>query len=217
MRITREWRLAVDALMTVGLVLCMSYSLIGRAVHEWVGLATIGLFVTHLAINFRFFKTSRNAKKNKLSLTMNVLGRVLIFIVLGLCVSSVMLSRHALDFLPIEGQGTMAMTPHQICSYWGFMLMGLHLGLHWKGLSKQLGKKLHLEKYARILSAVGLAMAAAGAFCFVLSDSVLFMTMQIRAAQTFQAKALASNLAANLSQFALWIALGTVLKKWCIR
>ena len=63
MKITRERRLVVDALMTVGLVLCMSYSLIGRAVHEWVGLATIGLFWRIWPLTFAFLKRAEMSKR----------------------------------------------------------------------------------------------------------------------------------------------------------
>ena len=41
--ITQRWRL--DIIMTIGLICCMSYSLIGKALHEWIGTAVLALFV----------------------------------------------------------------------------------------------------------------------------------------------------------------------------
>lgn len=37
--IAQRWRL--DIIMTIGLICCMSYSLIGKALHEWIGTAVL--------------------------------------------------------------------------------------------------------------------------------------------------------------------------------
>lgn len=50
---------------------------------------------------------------------------------IGSMYSGVILSEHALLFLPIKGGRTFAREVHMMSSYWGFVLMSLHLGLHW--------------------------------------------------------------------------------------
>ena len=58
---------------------------------------------------------------------------LVVLILLSMCgsmVSGILLSRHALSFLPVSG-GTFARNLHMLCAYWGFVLMSLHLGLHW--------------------------------------------------------------------------------------
>jgi len=42
---------AVDLLMTAALLLLMSYSLIGEAAHEWIGMGMFLLFIAHLILN----------------------------------------------------------------------------------------------------------------------------------------------------------------------
>lgn len=44
-------KLAVDAAMTVLLLLLMAFELVGRAVHEWIGVGMFFLFVLHHLLN----------------------------------------------------------------------------------------------------------------------------------------------------------------------
>ena len=49
----------------------------------------------------------------------------------GLMVSGIIMSREVFGFLPISGGTGFARTLHMLASYWGFLFMSLHLGLHW--------------------------------------------------------------------------------------
>ena len=44
----------VDLLLTIALLLMMSYSLIGEAVHEWIGVGMFLLFIAHILLNRRW-------------------------------------------------------------------------------------------------------------------------------------------------------------------
>ena len=92
------------------------------------------------------------------------LGVVLILLtMLGSAVSGVMLSGHVFVFLRISGGTAFARTLHMLCGYWNFVLLSLHLGLHWimvvSMVSKNRPKKPALTWLARVL---GLAIAAYG-------------------------------------------------------
>ena len=63
----------------------------------------------------------------------------------------------------------MARNIHMLCAYWGFILMSLHLGLHWNMFLKMLDRKIHFpagkKKYIfRILAGV---IAAYGCHAFI--------------------------------------------------
>lgn len=45
--------------------------------------------------------------------------------------SGIVLSRHVFAFLPLKGGMALARRMHILGSYWSFLLMSLHLGLHW--------------------------------------------------------------------------------------
>lgn len=61
----------------------------------------------------------------------DLLNVLLLAAMIGLMVSGVILSRVVFDFLPISGGTGFARTLHMLASYWGFIFMSLHLGLHW--------------------------------------------------------------------------------------
>lgn len=69
-----------------------------------------------------------------------VLALGILLTMVGSMYSGVVLSEHALSFLPIKGGQAFAREVHMIAAYWGFVLMSLHLGLHWSmmmGMAKQ--------------------------------------------------------------------------------
>ncbi len=70
-------------------------------------------------------------------------GLVLLILcaMIGLMISGIILSCHALSFLPIKGGCSFARNLHMISAYWGFVLVSIHLGFHWNmimGMAKKL-------------------------------------------------------------------------------
>ena len=66
---------------------------------------------------------------------------ILVFLaMIGLMVSGIMLSRHVFSFLHMRGHMSFARLLHMAASHWGFVLMALHLGLHW-GMFLGMAKK----------------------------------------------------------------------------
>lgn len=63
------------------------------------------------------------------------------------------LSRYVFDFLNIRGFSVQAGTVHMICAYWGFILMSLHLGIHWEVFISKIGKLFNLG-YAAVMAMV---------------------------------------------------------------
>lgn len=99
---------------------------------------------------------------------------------LGSMLSGVILSRHALSFLPIKGGRSFARNLHMISAYWGFVLMSVHLGFHWSmmtGMVKKLfPKSSPVQKWAgRILA---LIMAGYGIYAFVKRDIGDYMMLR---------------------------------------
>lgn len=124
-------KLIVDAVMSALLLLLMAYELIGAAVHEWLGIAMFVLVILHHGLNRKWSENVLKGKYGPMRITQMVLVVLVLFSMLGSMVSGIILSRHALVFLPIHGGTGWARTVHLLCGYWGFVLMGLHLGLHW--------------------------------------------------------------------------------------
>lgn len=73
-----------------------------------------------------------------------------------------------------------ARTMHLAASYWGFVLMSLHLGLHWRmilGIGRKLKKK-KLQISVWILRLPSLAIAGYGLFCFINADIPSYMFLK---------------------------------------
>lgn len=51
MKPTLKIKIAVDAAMSVSMLLLMAYGLVGEAAHEWIGMGMFALFVAHHILN----------------------------------------------------------------------------------------------------------------------------------------------------------------------
>lgn len=162
-------KIAVDALMTAALLLLMAYELIGQTTHEVIGTAMFLLFLCHHALNRSW---SRNILKGRYT-PYRVLQTLLVLLIFALmlsqAVSGALLSRHLYTFLPSFGGTFTARNLHMLGAYWNFVLMSLHLGLHWPVMLAMVKKGTGpLSKAgAAILRAVGGAIAILGVFAFL--------------------------------------------------
>lgn len=122
---------SVDLLMTAALLALMSYSLIGEAAHEWIGMGMAVLFILHLALNWRWVRGLGRGRWPAYRILQTALAALCLLTMAGLMVSGIILSRHVFSALHIRGWSAMARQVHMVCSFWGFVFMSLHLGLHW--------------------------------------------------------------------------------------
>ncbi|MEE0509847.1 MAG: hypothetical protein UDG94_01295 [Peptococcaceae bacterium] len=134
----------LNTVMMIALIACMSYSLLGEAVHEWLGVVVLACFVWHVLRNRRWFVTLWRGRYNSSRVAGNIVNGLILFTVLGLIVSSVMLSQYVFAFLPLSFPDGVGQTPHQVCAYWGFLLMAVHLGWHGRALAASVTQRLQL-------------------------------------------------------------------------
>lgn len=128
-------KLTVDFSMTVLLLLLMAYSLLGEEVHEWLGLAMLILLLAHHTLNAGWIKNLGKGRYQPYRIVQTVLVVLALLAMLGTMISGVILSRYLFAFLPIVGGQEAARLTHLLCSYWSFLLMSLHLGIHWNMIS----------------------------------------------------------------------------------
>lgn len=160
-------RMTVDVLMTASLLLLMAYSLVGEAAHEWIGIAMLVLFITHHVLNGRWCRSLFKGRYTPFRVLETVLVPLLTLCMAGSAVSGVILSKHALAFLPIRSGRAWARIVHLLCAYWGFVLMGLHLGLHWNSMLARFCKSPISNARKWTLRCLGLGVTLYGAVAFV--------------------------------------------------
>ena len=160
-------RMAVDCAMTVLLLLLMGHSKVGEMVHEWLGVSMFVLFVVHHVLNRRWIAGIRRGAYTPFRVLQTALAGLNFCTMLGSAVSGIMLSKHVFSFLALGG-ASFARTLHMLCGYWNFVLLSLHLGLHWVMIvgmaANRLPKHTALKWVVRLSAAL---VAAYGVYALI--------------------------------------------------
>ncbi|RKI86970.1 DUF4405 domain-containing protein [Parablautia intestinalis] len=138
-------KIIIDIGMTVVLLFLMAYELIGEAAHEWLGIGMLVLFIIHHSLNWKWSRSVFKGKYIPLRIWQTVFVIGILLTIAGSMYSGVILSKHALSFMPIKGGRALAREIHMVSAYCGFVLMSLHLGFHWKmmmGMASRIIKEL---------------------------------------------------------------------------
>lgn len=157
----------VDLLMTLALLFLMGYQLWGETAHEIAGTGLFVLFILHHILNFRWYQSLFKGKYTAVRIFQIVTDLSVLIAMFALMYSGISMSRHVFAFLPIHNGLAMARRLHILGSYWGFLLMSLHLGLHWGMVSGIIGKSFSIQKQSKIktvLCRIAAAMIAGYGF-----------------------------------------------------
>ena len=157
---------AVDVCMTVLLLCLMAYQVTGETLHEWCGIGMTVLLIVHHILNRKWtaalFKGRYNAYR-----TVSTAVNALLFVSIVLtAVCGMSMSSKAVPFLYGILPVSFARRFHLSMSYWSFVLMGFHLGLHVPAMTA--GWKLN-GKVKTILAAIFAVIAGIGLWLFVKS------------------------------------------------
>lgn len=175
-----KWKRAVDVLMTATLLFLMGYQFWGEKAHEWVGIGIFVLFAAHQILNWRWYKNLFSGKYSPVRIFQIGVDVLTSFSMVVLMYSSIVLSRYVFAFLPIESGLALARRLHILGSYWGFLLMSLHIGLHWNmilGIVKR--KNTAVPRSVRAVCFIfGLTIALYGAWVFVKRDFSTYLLLQ---------------------------------------
>lgn len=178
----KKLKIMTDCVMMILLPLLMAYALIGEDIHEWLGIVMFGMFIFHHILNRRWFVGLFKGKYTPLHIYTNVLNILLCIIMLALPISGILMSKHAVPFLSIKNGASLARTVHMTSSYWGFVLMSLHLGNHaglmMNGMRKMF--RIRNDSTARtvILRIIAGLISAYGIYAFIKRKIASYLFMQ---------------------------------------
>lgn len=173
-------KICVDIAMTVALLFLMTYELVGQAAHEWLGIGMFVLFVAHHILNRKWSGNLLKGHYTPLRIWQTLLVVLVLLCMVGSMVSGVILSRHVLSFLPVNGGRSFARNLHMISAYWGFVWMSLHLGLHWSVMMAMARKAFPKTSAVRTwtLRMIAIAIAVYGAQAFVKRNIADYMFLR---------------------------------------
>lgn len=209
----------VDLLMIILLPFLMAFQVTKAAAHEWLGMAMFALFLLHQWFNRRWYRSLVKGRYGILRLLWTAVNMLLLGAFLVTVISGMMMSRHVPAFLNVSSMTHWARLAHLAGSYWSFVLMSVHMGLHWGTVAGRLPggwKGTGLGALFALASGYGL-------YLFLLTDipSYLFLTTQFIFLDHEKAAALV--LAENLAMMSFWLLLayqgykalvGLLSKRW---
>lgn len=216
MKRKQKIKICVDLLMTMLLLCLMAYQIIGQELHEWFGAGMLVLFLLHNALNVKWYGHLFKGKYTSLRLMQTIVNLGALTTMLCLGFSGIVLSRHVFSFVQ-GGPMATARTMHLAASYWGFVLMSLHAGIHW-GMLLGMARKLKLkEKKSRIsvwaLRLLAFMIAGYGLFCFISTDIPSYMFLKNQFVVFDFEQSAASVFAEYGAMMGFWIFTGHYLVK----
>ena len=116
-------------------------------------------------MNINWYKNLPKGKYN-FNRSLNTFINVMLFICMfGLVVSGILFNRDLVEFLNLSSIKVFNKKLHIVCSYWGFILMSVHLGMHWAIFINMSKKIINIKKQIYIL--IGLLISVYGIVSFI--------------------------------------------------
>ena len=211
-------KIIIDGLMTLTLLFLMGYPLWGDIAHEWVGTLMMLLFIAHHLLNRHWYSNLFKGRFTCMRIFQIVVNMLLLITMLLQMYSGIAMSRHIFAFLPIQGGMALARRLHILGAYWGFILMSIHLGLHWNmvlGMAKRIVGKTNPAKFVRTsLFILSILIADYGVFVFIDRNFLTYMFLRSEFVFLDYGEPLWSFYLDYISLMGLWIFLSHYLLKW---
>lgn len=208
MKVKLKAKMFIDLLMTAVLLLLMAYQVTGEKFHEWFGVFMLLLFIIHNILNIRWYGNLFKGKYRLFRMIQTMINFMALAVMLCLAYSGVVMSRYVFAALPISGGMALARVMHLSGSYWGFVLMSIHLGFHW-GMVIGMFRKLGVGKTNPVISwlirLLSVLIAGYGAFCFHQADIFSYLFLRVEFAFIDYEKNAALVLFQYMVMMGLWV------------
>lgn len=167
----------IDVIMFLLLLIDMAFFFTGQVIHEIIGTLTIISFLLHHFLNKNWYRNL--VKKYTLTkLIMNILNILLLVDMVVLLVSGIMMSQTVFTFIPSFGSIAIARQLHMIASYWCFVLVSCHIGLHWNMVLVPMKKRWKFSSSISskiIYTIIPIIIALFGVYSFIENQMYLYM------------------------------------------
>lgn len=157
--------------LTVTLLLLMAFQVTEQLAHEWLGITMFALTVVHQILNRKFYSAIFKGRYNGLRVFQLIVNILLLLSFVCTALSGMMMSRFATPFMNGILPSSVVRQGHLALSHWSFVLMGLHLGLHFGIITSKLKK-------GAVRLALGVVMSVISVYGFYLffkSDMLNYM------------------------------------------
>jgi hypothetical protein len=198
----------VDVVLTVLLMFLMAFQVTGDVLHEWLGIGMTATLILHHILNHKWYRSVFKGKYTPYRIIMTAANTLLLLSIVLTALSGMSMSGHAVPFMYGLINVMTARTLHLAMSYWSFILMGLHIGLHIKAMTAKLpdqGRTV-FKVFLTVVSGVGL-------WLFLKSGIVNYITFQTHFAFLDYATAKWLIILQNLAMLIFFVHTGFVLSE----
>ena len=167
-------KIAVDLVMTITLLLLMLFQITGQQVHEYLGIMMLCLFLEHNFLNRKWYRHLFKGKYKFYRLVQTILNICILITMLGLGYSGMVMAQYVP--FSISESISLARRLHLACSYWGFVLMSVHLGMHLRQMMDMFKKYIHLKtNVLKIIKLMIVIICLYGIYCFIQNNMMSYM------------------------------------------
>lgn len=159
-------KLIIDIAMTILFIILMGYYVTDNAVHEILGTITFVLFILHHILNIKWYKSIFKGKHNFMRTFIIILNLLLFLAMIGMMVSGIMISADVFSFLDIPTT-MFGRNLHMVSTSWGFILMGIHVGLHIAGFMNKLNRKMKNSTFEYVYYFILVLLVGLGIYSFI--------------------------------------------------
>lgn len=165
--------------MSVILLFVTAYQVTDSLYHEWLGAGMLVLFIVHNLLNIKWYSGLFKGKYSAKRALWTLINVATLIAILLTGYSGIAMSRHLFTFLDISTGSVSARAIHLSASYWSFVLMSCHLGIHWGMTVTAIDKKAKKNAaFWWIMRVIAFAIAVYGAVRFYQQDIYSYMFLK---------------------------------------
>ena len=168
-------RKIIDAVLTALLLCLMAYQVTGETLHEWIGIGMTVVLIFHHILNIKWYGALFKGKYNVYRIITTLFNTLLLTSIALTAISGMSMSNHAVPFLYGMTGMIFARTAHLALSYWSFILMGLHLGLHLPAMTAKIKPG---KAWKVVLTVIFTVFAGVGLWLFIKSGIPGYITFR---------------------------------------
>ncbi len=167
-------KIVIDIIMFILFIILMGYHITDNNTHEILGVITFIFFILHHIVNIKWYKAIFKGKYTFYRVFQIIINTLLFISMIGIIVSSIMISSNVFSFLNIKTT-MFGRNLHMISTSWGFVLMGIHLGLHLNIILLKLTKKMKNSIFEYVYYLIIIILILFGLYAFI--DTELWKDM----------------------------------------
>lgn len=198
----------VDTVLTVLLLFLMAYQVTGDVLHEWLGIGMTVTLILHHILNRRWYKAVFKGKYSPYRIVMTAVNTLMLAAIALTALSGMSMSGHAVPFMYGLINVMTARELHLAMSYWSFILMGVHIGLHMKAMTAKMPDKGKI-----VFKVILTGVSGVGLWLFLKGDILNYITFRTHFAFLDYTTAKWLVILQNLAMLLFFVLAGYVLSE----